>query len=120
MIVKKLNKTYNSNKILDNINFVLEENDKVCLIGSNGAGKSTLLKILNGDEKYDSGSINYNDESLGMLRQEIDIEDYELTITCYIKRKTGVENIENKLKSLEENLNDSNMEEYGNVLDLYI
>ena len=120
MIVKNLSKSFNSNKILDNISFVLEDNDKVCLIGNNGAGKSTLLKILNGDIKYDSGNINYNDESIGMLMQEIDIEDYDLTITCYIKRKTGFENIENKLKELEENLNDSNMEEYGNVLDLYL
>lgn len=120
MIVKNLSKSFNSNKILDNISFVLEDNDKVCLIGNNGAGKSTLLKILNGDINYDSGNINYNDENIGMLMQEIDIEDYDLTITCYIKRKTGFKNIENKLKELEENLNDSNMEEYGNVLDLYL
>lgn len=120
MIVKNLSKSFNYNKILDNISFVLEDNDKVCLIGNNGAGKSILLKILNGDINYDSGNINYNDENIGMLMQEIDIEDYDLTITCYIKRKTGFKNIENKLKELEENLNDSNMEEYGNVLDLYL
>ena len=75
MIVKNLIQSFNSNKILDNISFVLEDNDKVCLIGNNGAGKSTLLKILNGDIKYDSGNINYNDESICMLMQEIDIED---------------------------------------------
>lgn len=120
MIVKNLSKSFNSNKILDNISFVLEDNDKVCLIGNNGTGKSTLLKILNDNINYDSGNINYNDESIGMLMQEIDIKDYDLTITCYIKRKTGFKNIENKLKELEENLNDSNMEEYGNVLDLYL
>lgn len=120
MIVKNLSKSFNSNKILDNISFVLEDNDKVCLIGNNGTGKSILLKILNDNINYDSGNINYNDESIGMLMQEIDIKDYDLTITCYIKRKTGFKNIENKLKELEENLNDSNMEEYGNVLDLYL
>lgn len=120
MIVKNLSKSFNSNKILDNISFVLEDNDKVCLIGNNGVGKSTLLKILNGNINYDSGNINYNDESIGMLMQEIGIKDYDLTITCYIKRKTGFEDIENKLNELEKNLNDSNMEEYGNVLDLYL
>ena len=120
MIVRNLSKSFNSNKILDNISFVLEDNDKVCLIGNNGAGKSTLLKLLNGNINYDSGNINYNDESIGMLMQEIDVKDYDLTITCYIKRKTGFENTENKLKELEKNLNDSNMEEYGNVLDLYL
>lgn len=120
MIVKNLSKSFNSNKILDNISFVLEDNDKVCLIGNNGAGKSTLLKILNGDINYDSGNINYNDESIGMLMQEIDIEDYDLTIIDYIKKKTNILLLEEKLHKLEENLNDSNMEEYGNVLDLYL
>ena len=120
MIVKNLSKSFNSNKILDNISFVLEDNDKVCLIGNNGAGKSTLLKILNGDINYDSGNINYNDESIGMLMQEIDIEDYDLTIIDYIKKKTNFLLLEEKLHKLEENLNDSNMEEYGNVLDLYL
>lgn len=120
MIVKNLSKSFNSNKILDNISFVLEDNDKVCLIGNNGAGKSTLLKILNGDIKYDSGNINYNDESIGMLMQEIDIEDYDLTIIDYIKKKTNFLLLEEKLHKLEKNLNDSNMEEYGNALDLYL
>lgn len=120
MIVKNLSKSFNSNKILDNISFVLEDNDKVCLIGNNGAGKSTLLKILNSDIKYDSGNINYNDESIGMLMQEIDIKDYDLTIIDYIKKKTNILLLEEKLHKLEENLNDSNMEEYGNVLDLYL
>ena len=120
MIVKNLSKSFNSNKILDNISFVLEDNDKVCLIGNNGAGKSTLLKILNGDINYDSGNINYNDESIGILMQEIDIEDYDLTIIDYIKKKTNILLLEEKLHKLEENLNDSNMEEYGNILDLYL
>lgn len=120
MIVKNLSKSFNSNKILDNISFVLEDNDKVCLIGNNGEGKSTLLKILNSDIKYDSGNINYNDESIGMLMQEIDIKDYDLTIIDYIKKKTYILLLEEKLHKLEENLNDSNMEEYGNVLDLYL
>ncbi len=120
MIVKNLSKSFNSNKILDNISFVLEDNDKVCLIGNNGTGKSTLLKILNGNINYDSGNINYNDESIGMLMQEIDIEDYDLTIIDYIKKKTNFLLLEEKLHKLEENLNDSNMEEYGNVLDLYL
>ena len=52
--------------------------------------------------------------------QEIDIEDYDLTIIDYIKKKTNILLLEEKLHKLEENLNDSNMEEYGNVLDLYL
>ena len=44
--VKNLSKTNGIKKIVDEVSFSIEENDKVALIGINGTGKSTLLKIL--------------------------------------------------------------------------
>ena len=43
--VKNLSKTNGIKKIVDEVSFSIEENDKVALIGINGTGKSTLLKI---------------------------------------------------------------------------
>jgi len=43
--------------ILRNASLVLEDNERVCLIGRNGAGKSTLLKIIDGEIEADSGDI---------------------------------------------------------------
>jgi ATP-binding cassette subfamily F protein uup len=53
-------KNYGSRQLLDDVNFYLDEGDKVGVIGINGTGKSTLLKILAGAEPADSGSIARN------------------------------------------------------------
>ncbi|MDM7958669.1 MAG: ABC transporter ATP-binding protein [Synechococcus sp. WH 8007] len=44
-------------KIFENLNFTLQSNQSVALLGRNGAGKSTLLRILGGIDQPDSGSI---------------------------------------------------------------
>lgn len=43
-----INKFYNGNQILNNVNLTIDENDRIGLVGVNGCGKSTLLKILTG------------------------------------------------------------------------
>ncbi|MBP3635839.1 MAG: ABC-F family ATP-binding cassette domain-containing protein [Bacilli bacterium] len=120
MIVNKLNKSFCEKQILNDISFNLNNGDKVCLVGNNGAGKSTLLKILSGYLEKDSGSINLNNETIKLLDQEIDIKDYDLSIIDFIKIKTNISILEEKLNNLESNLNESNMEEYGSILDLYL
>lgn len=42
-------------KILDNVVYQLEKNQRVALLGRNGCGKSTLLKVLAGNLQLDSG-----------------------------------------------------------------
>lgn len=53
--LKNVNKIYNGNIILDNINFLIERGDKIALIGKNGIGKSTLCRIIAGYEQPTSG-----------------------------------------------------------------
>jgi ABC-type polysaccharide/polyol phosphate transport system ATPase subunit len=63
---------------LSDINFALQEGDRLGLIGHNGAGKSTLLKVLAGIYEPDSGHISVN----GRISSMIDIAlglDAELT-----------------------------------------
>ena len=43
--------------LLDDINFHVNDNDKVGLVGKNGAGKSTLLKIILGEQSPSSGAV---------------------------------------------------------------
>ena len=54
---QNISKTYMERKVLDNVSFVLNEGDKVGIIGINGTGKSTLLRILAGAEESDSGNV---------------------------------------------------------------
>lgn len=43
-----INKFYNGNQVLKNINLTVDESDKIGLVGVNGCGKSTLIKIITG------------------------------------------------------------------------
>ena len=43
--------------ILNNVSLVLENGERVCLIGRNGEGKSTLMNIITGKVEADSGEI---------------------------------------------------------------
>ncbi|MEA4840323.1 MAG: ATP-binding cassette domain-containing protein [Bacteroidales bacterium] len=46
--LRNVTKYYEDQKVLDNINITIKENDLIGLIGSNGSGKTTLLSILCG------------------------------------------------------------------------
>lgn len=52
-------------KILDQVSFTLNRNQRAGLIGSNGSGKTTLLKIISGEMEPDQGSVQL---SLATLR----------------------------------------------------
>lgn len=55
LTIKGLTKAYTDKVLFENIDFSLEESEKVGVIGINGTGKSTLLKIIAGIEESDSG-----------------------------------------------------------------
>ena len=50
-----VSKYYGSKRVLENVTFSIERNDRVALVGVNGAGKSTLIKLLAGTEPLTSG-----------------------------------------------------------------
>ncbi len=56
--------------------FVINERDRIALVGKNGAGKSTLLKILCGKQKPTSGTVAIpHDTTIGYLPQVMAIQD---------------------------------------------
>ena len=120
MIVKNLSISYDSNDIIDKISFILNENDKVGLLGQNGSGKTTLLKALAGIIKTEKGSINLNNQTIDILRQEIDYKDYNLSIIDYLKQKTKTGQMEKKLHEYENNLTEKNMGAYSDLLDYFL
>lgn len=75
---ENINKSYNKNKILNNISLNIEQGDIYGFIGKNGAGKTTMIRIILGLVKYDSGNlelfsnknisnINYSRSKIGSL-----------------------------------------------------
>jgi len=55
--LQKINKQYDIKVILKDVNFTLQEKQRVAIIGQNGQGKSTFMKIITKDIEPDSGEI---------------------------------------------------------------
>ncbi|WP_312765181.1 ABC-F family ATP-binding cassette domain-containing protein [Epilithonimonas sp.] len=77
---ENLSKSYGVKVLFKNINFHVNEGDKIAIVAKNGSGKSTLLKILMGKEIADSGTTLINkDIQVVLFDQEIDF-DPKLTV----------------------------------------
>ena len=59
-----------------NASFVINDRDRIALVGKNGAGKSTMLKILCGKQQPTSGNVAVpNDQTVGYLPQVMILQD---------------------------------------------
>ena len=62
--------------LFSNASFVVNDHDRVALVGKNGAGKSTLLKILCGQQQPTSGTVAIpTDTTIGYLPQVMILQD---------------------------------------------
>ncbi|WP_073997246.1 amino acid ABC transporter ATP-binding protein [Anaerococcus urinomassiliensis] len=72
--VNNLEKKFGENLVLKDINFEVNKNEVVSIIGSSGSGKSTLLRCLNLLERPTSGEIYYMD--INILDEHFDERHY--------------------------------------------
>ena len=63
LCVKKVNKSFGENQVLNNVNFEIGRGEKIAILGPNGVGKSTLLKIIMNQLKSDDGEIEWGYEA---------------------------------------------------------
>ena len=62
--------------LFDNVSFVVNDNDRIALMGKNGAGKSTMLKIISGLQEPTSGTVSVSkDTTVGYLPQVMNLQD---------------------------------------------
>lgn len=83
--VRNLEIEVNNRIIISNLNFTLNKEDKLAIIGEEGNGKSTLLKIITGfniDYATVSGTINRKGNSIGYLEQFI--SNLDLLVIDYL------------------------------------
>ena len=93
-----ISKSFGSNEIIKDANFLVNEHEKVAIVGVNGAGKTTLLKILTGEEHADSGNVILaKDAKLGYLRQ---INNVDSTLSIINELYTVIEHILNMEKRM--------------------
>ncbi len=72
--VQNLQKAFGGNQVLKDVSFVLQDKQRMGLVGVNGCGKSTLLKILAGLMDADDGSFSLGkDLSLGYMEQQFSV-----------------------------------------------
>ncbi len=57
--VEGLTKTVNGDKVLNNVSFIMNKDDKIALVGSNEIAKTTLFKILAGEMEPDEGTYKW-------------------------------------------------------------
>ena len=71
---------FGSRQLLDDVNFYLNEGDKVGVIGINGTGKSTFLKVLSGVTEPDGGTISRNPNVQISLLPQNPVMDEDATV----------------------------------------
>lgn len=75
-----LTSTYGEKTLFKDISFIINENDRIGLIGTNGSGKTSLLNVISGIVSPESGEFDApNDYTIGYLKQQPELND-QLTI----------------------------------------
>lgn len=62
LTVEQLTKTYGEKVLFDQIDFQINEKERIGLVGVNGTGKSTLLRILAGEEPIEQGKLIHSNQ----------------------------------------------------------
>ncbi|MDR2423817.1 MAG: ATP-binding cassette domain-containing protein [Prevotellaceae bacterium] len=107
--------------LFDNVSFMVNENDRIGLVGKNGAGKSTLLKIFRGLQQPTSGNISTpKDFSMGYLPQQMTVADgksvIEETMTAF-DELNRMEITMNEISNQLVQRTDYESEEYMNLIE---
>ena len=126
-----LNKSFGIDSILENVNFTVNEYDKIGIIGVNGTGKTTLFKIISGIYGYDSGDIyTSKDCEIGYLEQNTNfhsentiLEEVLEVFKDVIEMEKYLRDLERKISEESSNTNSTTLEklmnEYSNKLEAF-
>ena len=94
---------YGDRVLLNEVNLILKPKDKMGLVGRNGSGKSTILKVIAGEMKPDSGSVNLSaDSTIGYLHQDMELPKGKTVMSEALTAFEEVKKLESKIAKLNE------------------
>lgn len=103
--LKDISKAFIDNTIIKKADFIIEETDKIGLIGVNGAGKTTLFKIILGEISYDTGEIFAKKGlKIGYLEQQLNLPDEGKIYDACLEIFSDLIDLEKNLKILTEEI----------------
>ena len=112
---------YGDRILMNNINVVISEKDKVGLVGRNGAGKSTLLKILAGYQNPQQGQVTKpTHASMGFLHQDMMIPKGKTVLEEAMSAFDEIREVENRMAAIQKELEertDYESDEYMNLIE---
>lgn len=98
--LKNISVTFGRQNLFSNASLIIQEGEKLALIGQNGAGKTTLLRCLTGEIEYE-GEIEI-DGKLSFLEQESQFDVTEGSFEDYLLEKK--QKIKDKISKIEDSL----------------
>ena len=105
--------------LFSNVSFVVNDNDRIALVGKNGAGKSTLLKILSRLQSPTSGNVSVSsDTTIGYLPQVMNLKDDTTVREEASKAFAGISSLKAELDRLNAELAQREDYESESYLDL--
>lgn len=102
-----IEKSFGAEKVLDDVTLIIQDNERIGLVGKNGAGKSTLLKIINGDTEPGAGQIfKAKGMTTGYLAQDGGIESRRTIWEELLASFQPLVQQEKELRTLEASMSD--------------
>ena len=115
---------FGANDVFEKIDFTVNENERIALVGRNGSGKTTLLKVLTGENELSSGQlIKANKTTISHLKQNALINSDQTVREVFDEVFKELKDLERQMEEVSEQLqsdhNEKLIEKYAALEEDY-
>lgn len=94
--INNITKNFNNKMIVKNFSYLVNDDDRIGIIGSNGRGKTTFLNLLTKKIDVDSGEIGIGETvRFGYYKQEDEIRDVNMRVYDYLTQTQSIFDVNN-------------------------
>lgn len=117
---KHLKKSYITDLIFENLDFNIQEGEKVGLVGPNGTGKSTLFRCISGEESFDEGQLQISARhTMGYMEQMPEFISNFTLLDAVMEMFQDIFEMRDQLRDLERQMGTVEAEELESLLEEY-